>query len=105
MATDALITRGGNLAALNDTTAKKLDSFLPHYWSKGNPIDICEDATVERFHKVLETCIKDHDIDGYLVIYTPIGDADPAANLSHSAHGSLSKGVLKFVCDRTGYLK
>jgi acetyltransferase len=77
MATDALIARGGSLAALSDATAKTLDSFLPYYWSKGNPIDICEDATVERFHRVLETCIEDLGIDGYLVIYTPIGAADP----------------------------
>jgi acetyltransferase len=77
MATDALIEGGGSLAVLGDATAKALDSFLPYYWSKGNPIDICEDATVERFRRVLETCIEDPGMDGFLVIYTPIGAADP----------------------------
>jgi acetyltransferase len=77
MTTDALINRGGKLASLKTETVEKLDNILPSYWSKGNPIDICEDATVERFIKVLDTCLKDDTIDGYLVIYTPIGATDP----------------------------
>jgi acetyltransferase len=76
-ATDALIAKGGKLATLAKETIKALDSILPHYWSSSNPVDICEDATVDRFRKVLEICLKDPNIDGYLVIYTPIGSADP----------------------------
>jgi acetyltransferase len=78
MATDALIARAGRLAALSDETIQALERILPYYWSRSNPIDICEDATVDRFRKVLETCFRDPNIDGYLVIYTPIGAADPA---------------------------
>ena len=77
MATDALIEKGGQLAVLTEETLKALDEFLPYYWSRNNPIDICEDATVDRFRRVLRTCFKDPNIDGYLVIYTPIGAADP----------------------------
>ncbi|MEM2110832.1 MAG: bifunctional acetate--CoA ligase family protein/GNAT family N-acetyltransferase [Candidatus Bathyarchaeia archaeon] len=78
MATDALIARGGKLATLNDETVRALDEILPHYWSKSNPVDICEDATVYRFRKVLETCVNKLKADGYLVIYTPIGAAEPS---------------------------
>ncbi|MBS7614314.1 GNAT family N-acetyltransferase [Candidatus Bathyarchaeota archaeon] len=75
-ATDALVAKGGGLARLSDETIRELDSVLPYYWSHSNPIDICEDATVDRFRKVLETCLKDPNIDGYLVIFSPIGSAD-----------------------------
>ncbi|MEM3041133.1 MAG: bifunctional acetate--CoA ligase family protein/GNAT family N-acetyltransferase, partial [Nitrososphaerota archaeon] len=78
MATDALVARGGRLATLNEDTIRALDKILPHYWSRSNPVDICEDATVERFRKVLEICFRDPNADGYLVIYTPIGAADPS---------------------------
>ena len=77
MATDALIAKGGKLATLSSETIQALSEILPHYWSKSNPIDISEDATVDRFRGALETCSKDSNIDGYLVIYTPIGAADP----------------------------
>ncbi|MEM2557497.1 MAG: CoA-binding protein, partial [Candidatus Bathyarchaeia archaeon] len=47
MATDALVSRGGKLARLSAETIESLNRVLPHYWSKSNPIDICEDASVE----------------------------------------------------------
>jgi len=77
MATDALISRGGRLAKLSEKTIEELNKMLPHYWSKSNPVDICEDATVERFRKTAEICIKDPNAGGFLIIYTPIGEADP----------------------------
>ena len=77
MATDALISRGGRLAKLSRETLKALDEALPHYWSRSNPIDVGEDATVERFRKVIDICLKDPNVNGFLVIYTPIGAADP----------------------------
>jgi len=78
MATDALIAKGGRLATLSNRTIKALTKILPSYWSKSNPIDVCEDATVDTFRIVLKTCTKDPHADGYLVIYTPMGAADPA---------------------------
>ncbi len=77
MTTDALIARGGRLAALSEDTLQALDGILPYYWSGSNPVDICEDATVDRFRRVLEICFGDPNSDGYLAIYTPMGAADP----------------------------
>jgi acetyltransferase len=77
MATDALISEGGVLAPLSDDLVCRLDRILPAYWSRSNPIDICEDATVERFKQVLEICFEEPHIDGFLIVYTPIGAADP----------------------------
>lgn len=77
MATDLLISRGGKLAPLSEETIRALDEVLPSYWSRSSPIDICEDATIERFRSVFEIRFRDPNIDGFLIIYTPIGAADP----------------------------
>ncbi len=48
MTTDALIARGGQLAALSAETIDELNRFLPECWSHGNPVDIVGDAPPER---------------------------------------------------------
>ena len=77
MATDFLIAKGGKLPALSSKTIHALDSVLPSYCSTQNPIDILEEATADRFRKVMEICFKDLNSDGFLIIYTPQGAADP----------------------------
>jgi acetyltransferase len=79
MATDQLIARGGKLAKPSDNTVQALRQVLPPYCSIMNPVDIYEEATVERFRKVLEISLKDPISDGFLVIYTPQGATDPIA--------------------------
>ncbi|MBS7604898.1 MAG: bifunctional acetate--CoA ligase family protein/GNAT family N-acetyltransferase [Candidatus Bathyarchaeia archaeon] len=77
MAADALTLRGGRVARLSEKTIEELNKVLPYYWSGSNPVDICEDATVERFRKTAEICMKDPNAGGFLILYTPIGEADP----------------------------
>lgn len=77
MATDQLIARGGKLANLTDDSVQMLKQVLPPYCSIKNPVDIYEEASVERFRKVLEICLKDQHSDGFLVVYTPQGASDP----------------------------
>lgn len=79
MATDALIARGGRLSRLSSETIDALKSVLPSYCRVTNPIDILEEATLDRFRKVIEICFKDPNSDGFLIIYTPQGVADPLA--------------------------
>ena len=71
MAADALIARGGTLAKLDEMTIKELDRLLPSYWSHGNPIDVLGDADAERYRTVMDLCLKDSNVDGILIIYTP----------------------------------
>jgi len=71
MATDALIARGGKLAKLSSETLDFLNSILPPYWSHRNPIDILGDAKADRYRAALEACVKDKNVDGILIIYTP----------------------------------
>jgi acetyltransferase len=77
MATDALIAKGGKLAKLSPKTMEILNSILPHYWSRGNPIDILGDARADRYKAVVEACLNDEDVDGILIIYTAQAVTEP----------------------------
>ncbi|MCW4052271.1 MAG: bifunctional acetate--CoA ligase family protein/GNAT family N-acetyltransferase [Candidatus Bathyarchaeota archaeon] len=77
MATDFLIAKGGALSPLDSQTIQALNNALPSYCSLLNPIDILEEATVDRFKRAIEICFKDPNSHGFLIIYTPQGVADP----------------------------
>jgi len=77
MAADFLISKGGRLATLSSETVTALKSILPSYCSIMNPIDILEEATPDRFRKVIEICLKDPNTNSLLVIYTPQAATDP----------------------------
>jgi acetyltransferase len=70
MATDALIAQGGNLAKLSQKTMDVLNSVLPPFWSKGNPIDVLGDARADRYKAAVEACLNDDNIDGILIVFT-----------------------------------
>ncbi len=71
MATDTLLELGGTLASLSEETITKLNSALPAFWSKGNPIDVLGDANSERYAEAIKACLADRNVDGILVIYAP----------------------------------
>ncbi|MEM3823648.1 MAG: bifunctional acetate--CoA ligase family protein/GNAT family N-acetyltransferase [Candidatus Bathyarchaeia archaeon] len=93
MATDALIARGGKLAKLSPKTMEYLNSILPHYWSRGNPVDILGDAKADRYRAVLEACLDDENVDGVLIIYTAQAVAEPV---------EIAKSTVE-VCKNRGY--
>jgi acetyltransferase len=95
MTADALIADGGKLAELNQKTIDELNKVLPPFWSRGNPIDVLGDAQSDRYEAVLNACIKDDNIDGILIIYTPQGVADPVEIAKNIAKISSKKGVDK----------
>jgi acetyltransferase len=77
LATDALITGGGELAELTPETIGAYNAVLPATWSHNNPVDIIGDASPERYAKALEIAAKDPNSDGMLVILTPQAMTDP----------------------------
>ncbi len=77
MATDALIELGGELARLSDESMERLNSILPPFWSKGNPIDLLGDADASRYAQAAQICLNDSGVDGVLVIYVPMDTAAP----------------------------
>ncbi len=79
LATDKLLTTGGELAEVSNATMQKLNEFLPTAWSHNNPIDVIGDASPERYAKTLEVAANDPNSDGLLVILTPQAMTDPTA--------------------------
>jgi acetyltransferase len=77
LATDALITSGGELTPISDEAMNAFNEILPSVWSHNNPVDIIGDATPERYAKALETAANDPNSDGMLVILTPQAMTDP----------------------------
>jgi len=93
MATDHLISKGGRLSKLSNDTISALDEVLPFYCSKRNPIDVLEESNTERFEEVMKLCFKDPESDGFCVIYTPQGAAEPVETAKRIAE--LSKETTK----------
>lgn len=77
IATDALISEGGELADLSPSSIEALNGFLPTHWSHGNPVDILGDAEPDRYARTLDVVTKDPNSDGLLVILTPQAMTDP----------------------------
>jgi acetyltransferase len=80
LATDALVTGGGRLAALAPSTLARLCEILPATWSRGNPVDLVGDASPERYRSALGALLEDPGVDALLVIHAPTALASgPAA--------------------------
>src|SRR5262245_2137723 len=77
LATDELITNGGELAPLSPETMAELNRILPAHWSLSNPIDILGDAGPKTYAKAVEIAAQDPNGDGLLVILTPQSMTDP----------------------------
>ena len=77
MATDALISLGGDLAKLSRKTIRELNEVLPAAWSHGNPVDVLGDAPPDRYAKAAEIVLADEGVDAVLTILTPQAMTDP----------------------------
>lgn len=71
LATDMLVSGGGQLAPLKPETLAQLDQLLPAAWSHGNPVDLLGAANAEIYGQAVEIVLKDPETDGALVILTP----------------------------------
>ncbi|MCW8885739.1 MAG: bifunctional acetate--CoA ligase family protein/GNAT family N-acetyltransferase [Motiliproteus sp.] len=71
LAVERLLRHQGKLAPLTDETKEALDSLLPDFWTRSNPIDLNADATPELFGEVTQVLTKDKNVDAVLVIHAP----------------------------------
>jgi acetyltransferase len=96
LATDRLLTTGGELAEISAETISQLNEFLPAAWSHNNPIDVIGDASPERYSKSLEVAADDPNSDGLLVILTPqaMTDATATAEALKSYAKTFDKPIL-----------
>lgn len=88
IATDNLISSGGELTPLAPETISRLNEFLPAAWSHNNPVDILGDATADIYEKTIEVLKKDPNTDAILVILTPQDMTDPEATAQSLAQAS-----------------
>jgi len=79
LATDMLITGGGQLAELTPETMAAFNQILHPAWSHNNPVDIIGDAGPELYAKAVDIAAKDPNTDGLLVILTPQAMTDATA--------------------------
>ncbi len=79
MATDSLIEHDGELSDLSEDTLSQLNSNLPAFWSKSNPVDVLGDANSKRISKAVQIVIQDKGVDAVLVILTPQAMTNPTA--------------------------
>lgn len=77
MATDALSDYGVEPAVLNPATIDKLDQILPPHWSHGNPVDMLGEASPEIYRQVVEICLAAKEINGLLIMLSPVAMANP----------------------------
>jgi len=95
LATDTLVTTGGELAELSPESLQRLDEFLPAHWSHNNPIDVLADTDSERYARALEIAAQDPNSDGLLVILVPQAMADPTKVAEHmKSYAKSAKPVL-----------
>ncbi|HKL87374.1 MAG TPA: bifunctional acetate--CoA ligase family protein/GNAT family N-acetyltransferase [Salinibacter sp.] len=83
LATDALISGGGELTPISDDAMEQFDEILPPAWSHGNPVDILGDADPERYAESLEVAAEDENSDGLLVVLTPQAMTEPTKTAEH----------------------
>lgn len=76
MAKDALAARGLSPASLDPETVRRLDGLLGDTWSRSNPIALIRSSTPENYIRVVETCIDAAEIDGLLLLSSPVGTYD-----------------------------
>jgi len=96
LATDMLLTSGGEVSTLSPETLEALDRFLPAAWSHGNPIDVLGAADAQLYAGAIECALRDGNTDAVLVILTPQAMTDPdgtATRLANLAKSS-AKAVL-----------
>jgi len=79
MAKDALAGHSLAPAALDPATVKKLDALLSDSWSRTNPIALIHAATPHQYVQVVKTCVQAPEIDGLLLLSSPVGTYDCTA--------------------------
>ncbi len=95
MATDTLISMGGSLVKLTDSTMDQLNKLLPSFWSHGNPVDVVGDASPARISKATEIVLNDNNVDAVLVILTPQAMTNPTAT---------AKAIVELATQTTKYI-
>jgi acetyl coenzyme A synthetase (ADP forming)-like protein len=78
LATDACEASGLSVPEPSPELRAKLASLLPGAASIGNPFDLIASAGPQAFQQAIEAVLTCREFDSVLVLFTPVGLADPA---------------------------
>jgi len=68
IATDACESQGLSVPPLEDAIIARLDTILPAYWSRGNPIDLVAPGTVSVITDTVKVLIESRSVDAVLLM-------------------------------------
>lgn len=71
LALDALEARNGKLAVPSENLLADLQNLLPDEITAGNPLDLKDDATVERYLLTVSRLLDSQDLDALMIIHAP----------------------------------
>jgi len=71
LALDELWLRNGKLASLSEEMLAKLQVVLPVSVESGNPLDLRDDATPDRYLHAVEALLESQDFDALMIIHAP----------------------------------
>lgn len=98
IATDALVKFGLLIAEFSAETRSALESFLPPHASTGNPCDLTGDAGEELFKQTLRVVLDDENVDGAIVILTPVTPGSDVKIAEATAEVARSSSKTTFFC-------
>lgn len=79
LAADALADYGIAPAPLAPKTLEVLDSLLQDRWRRTNPIEVLQESSADTYMAVVKTLMTAQEIDGLLLLSSPVGTYDGAA--------------------------
>lgn len=71
LALDELWLRNGKLASLSEETLQRLRDALPASVTPGNPLDLRDDASSERYINAVRILLDSQDFDALMIIHSP----------------------------------
>ncbi|WP_147199456.1 bifunctional acetate--CoA ligase family protein/GNAT family N-acetyltransferase [Pantoea sp. CCBC3-3-1] len=71
LALDALEARNGKLAVPSENLLADLQNLLPDEITAGNPLDLKDDATIERYLLTVSRLLDSQDLDALMIIHAP----------------------------------
>ena len=98
IATDALYSSGLQIAEFSEKTRKELRSFLPPHATISNPCDLTGDATEELFQQTLQAVLDDPNVDGAIVILTPVSPGEDVKIAEATASVARASEKTTFFC-------
>lgn len=84
LAADACDREGVDLAALPDPLLEELDSFLPQYWSHGNPVDLVGGLRRSSHFRAIDAVLRNDSVDMLILMGAMLGKQFFMHNLVYS---------------------